>query len=173
MVESVGSHPNVEWLEGNGLDLSDGVLCDNWMRVEGRDEVVAVGDIARFPNPLYGDQPRRVEHWSMPADTAKRAASTLTRGLGGAGRIRPRAFTPLPTFWSDQFDLRIRRSALPASAPNRGDGGRARPEDGGLNEVSPSATSATAAWSESLPSAFRPTRAIHYRRELIDAVKVA
>src|SRR5690606_10655555 len=66
VVEAVGSVPNTEWLEGNGLDLSDGVLCDNAMRVEGRPRVVAVGDIARFPNPRYDEVPRRVEHWSIP-----------------------------------------------------------------------------------------------------------
>ena len=93
VVESVGSYPNVEWLEGNGLDLSDGVLCDNWMRVEGRDDLVAVGDVARFHNPLYGDRPRRVEHWSMPSDTAKRAAMTLVCTLRGDD-LDPEPFTP-------------------------------------------------------------------------------
>lgn len=112
VVESVGSHPNVEWLAENGLDLSDGVLCDNWMRVEGRDDLVAVGDVARFHNPLYGDLPRRVEHWSMPADTAKRAAMTLICGLRGDD-LDPEPFTPLPTFWSDQFDLRINAVGSP------------------------------------------------------------
>ena len=28
-VEAVGSLPNVAWLYGNGLDLADGVCCDN------------------------------------------------------------------------------------------------------------------------------------------------
>uniref|UniRef100_UPI0032968AEF FAD-dependent oxidoreductase n=1 Tax=Salmonella enterica TaxID=28901 RepID=UPI0032968AEF len=62
VVEAVGSVPNTEWLERNGLDLDDGVLCDNHLRVEGRPDVVAVGDVARFPNPLFDDVPRRVEH---------------------------------------------------------------------------------------------------------------
>ncbi|PBC53654.1 NAD(P)/FAD-dependent oxidoreductase [Rhodococcus sp. ACPA1] len=109
LVEAVGSRPNVEWLDGNGLDLSDGVLCDNLMRVEGRDEVVAVGDVARFPNPRFDSTPRRVEHWCVPADTAQRAAMTLIRGLSpaesGYGDLAP--FAPLPAFWSDQFDVRI------------------------------------------------------------------
>lgn len=109
LVEAVGSRPNVEWLAGNGLDLSDGVLCDNLMRVQGRDDVVAVGDVARFPNPMFDDTPRRVEHWSIPGDTAHRAATTLVRGLapGGRGDGAPAPFAPLPAFWSDQFDVRI------------------------------------------------------------------
>ncbi len=113
VVEAVGSASNTEWLDGNGLDLSDGVLCDNALRVEGRPEVVAVGDVARFPNPRYDDVPRRVEHWSIPTDTARRAAITMLAGLGLADHD-PSAFAPLPTFWSDQHDLRIQSFGAPA-----------------------------------------------------------
>lgn len=115
IVESVGSHPNVEWLTGNGLDLTDGVRCDNAMRAQGRPDVVAVGDVARFPNPLFDDVPRRVEHWSVPTDTAKRAASTLVAHLSG-GEPDPAPFSPLPTFWSDQFELRIQAFGAPGLA---------------------------------------------------------
>ncbi len=106
VVEAVGCAPNVEWLDENGLDLGDGVLCDNALRVEGRPDVVACGDLARFPNPLFDALPRRVEHWGMVTDTAKRAGSTLGRHLTGQ---EPDAdpFTPVPTFWSDQYDRRI------------------------------------------------------------------
>ena len=113
--ESVGSHANVEWLEHNDLDLSDGLLCDNHLRVEGLPGVVAVGDVARFPNPRYDDVPRRVEHWSIPGDTAKRAAETLAAHL--AGRDAPdAAFAPLPSFWSDQFGLRLQSFGAPGLA---------------------------------------------------------
>jgi 3-phenylpropionate/trans-cinnamate dioxygenase ferredoxin reductase component len=111
----VGSHANVEWLDGNGLDLSDGLLCDNHLRVEGRPGIVAVGDIARFPNPRYDDIPRRVEHWSIPADTAKRAAETVVAQL--AGRPLPdTAFAPLPAYWSDQLGLRLQSFGAPGLA---------------------------------------------------------
>ncbi|MCC5579761.1 FAD-dependent oxidoreductase [Microtetraspora sp. AC03309] len=113
VVEAVGSASNTDWLDGNGLDLSDGVLCDNALRVEGRPGVVAVGDVARFPNPRYDGVARRVEHWSIPTDTAKRAAVTLMTDLGLSGHD-PAPFTPLPTFWSDQYDLRIQSFGAPA-----------------------------------------------------------
>lgn len=106
VIEAVGCGPNIEWLEGNGLDLSDGVLCDNHLRVAGRPDVVACGDIARFPNPLFGGAPRRVEHWAMVTDTARRAGRTLGRSLTGAAPDTV-PFTPVPSFWSDQYDLRI------------------------------------------------------------------
>jgi NADPH-dependent 2,4-dienoyl-CoA reductase/sulfur reductase-like enzyme len=115
VLEAVGCTPNTAWLEGNGLDLSNGALCDNRLRVEGRPDVVACGDIARFPNPLFDDVPRRVEHWTMATDTARRAAATLARNLAAdpSSATAPTAaaadapFRPLPTFWSDQYDLRL------------------------------------------------------------------
>ena len=115
VVESVGSHCNTEWLQGNGLDLSDGLLCDNDLRVEGRPDVVAVGDIARFPNPRYDEVPRRVEHWSIPTDTARRAAASVVAHLSGGVPELP-AFAPLPAFWSDQFGLRLQSFGAPALA---------------------------------------------------------
>ncbi|MPY62700.1 NAD(P)/FAD-dependent oxidoreductase [Streptomyces spongiae] len=112
VVESVGSVANVEWLEDNGLDLSDGVLTDDQLRVGGRPEVVAVGDVARFPNARYDAVPRRVEHWSIPTDTAKHAARTLVAHLTGAdGESAP--FAPLPTFWSDQHEFRLQSFGAP------------------------------------------------------------
>ena len=115
VVESVGSHPNVEWLAGNGLDLSDGLLCDNHMRVEGRPNVAAVGDVARFPNPDFGVVARRVEHWSIPSDTARRAAQSLSAHLNG-GPVDDSVFAPLPTFWSDQFGLHLQSFGAPGLA---------------------------------------------------------
>jgi 3-phenylpropionate/trans-cinnamate dioxygenase ferredoxin reductase component len=103
VVESIGSIPNTEWLHDNNLDLSNGVLCDNNLQVDRRPEVVAVGDIACFPNPLFDNVPRRVEHWSMPTDTAKRAATSLLGGLDAPTS----EFRPVPSFWSDQLALRI------------------------------------------------------------------
>ncbi|MFJ1791169.1 NAD(P)/FAD-dependent oxidoreductase [Kitasatospora griseola] len=113
VVESVGSIANTEWLDGNGLDLADGVLTDEHLRVGGRPEVVAVGDVARFPNARYDGVPRRVEHWSIPTDTAKHAAKVLVAHLAGAEHgLDP--FAPLPTFWSDQHDFRLQSFGAPA-----------------------------------------------------------
>lgn len=113
VVESVGSVANVEWLDGNGLDLADGVLTDEHLRVGGRPDVVAVGDVARFPNARYDGVPRRVEHWSIPTDTAKHAARVLAAHLDGAhAGLAP--FAPLPTFWSDQHDFRLQSFGAPA-----------------------------------------------------------
>jgi len=114
VVEAISSHCNTEWLAGSGIDISDGVLCDNTLRavrgdggpVEG---VHVVGDLARFPNPLYDDVPRRVEHWNIPTETGKRVGPALAGYLRGEGydAAVDTPFAPLPAFWSDQYDIRL------------------------------------------------------------------
>jgi NADPH-dependent 2,4-dienoyl-CoA reductase/sulfur reductase-like enzyme len=112
LVEALGSIPNTEWAQGNDLDLSEGFRCDNYLRVEGRPEFVAVGDVARFPNLRLDGEPRRVEHWAMPSETARRAAGTLIAGLDGGPADSP--FAPLPSFWSDLGALRLQSFGAPA-----------------------------------------------------------
>lgn len=114
IVEAVGSHPNVEWLEGAGLDLTNGVLCDTTLTAIGGDRILAVGDLARFPNALFDAVPRRVEHWSIPGLTARRAAETIAARLAGHEPVD--CFAPLPGFWSDQYGLRLQSFGAPGLA---------------------------------------------------------
>jgi NADPH-dependent 2,4-dienoyl-CoA reductase/sulfur reductase-like enzyme len=113
VVESVGSVPNTEWLDGNDLDLSDGVACDERLRVlaagDARDDVVAAGDVARYPHPLLFGASRRIEHWTIATDSAKYAAAGLAQALSDEPSIDPSGggFAAVPTFWSDQYELRI------------------------------------------------------------------
>jgi len=112
LVEAIGSHPNVEWLSNNKIDRNDGVLVDSAMRVTRKDDsritnVFAIGDVARFVNPIFDFEPRRVEHWNMPTETAKRAASVIAAMLNHGDNypgILDEDFRPVPSFWSDQYD---------------------------------------------------------------------
>ncbi|GAA1517246.1 FAD/NAD(P)-binding oxidoreductase [Nocardioides humi] len=122
VVEAVGSMPNAEWLGGNGLDLSDGVLCDARMRVEGAECVVAAGDVARFPHRWSTGRAVRVEHWNTVGDIARVAGDSLrhlvTDDLGGHPADEGEAATTatvVPSFWSDQYDLRIYGLGDPAA----------------------------------------------------------
>lgn len=114
LVEAIGSHPNTEWLEGNDLDLSDGVLADNDLHAVKADgaswsNVFVIGDVARFANPLFDGIARRVEHWNIPTDTAKRVAQVFNRVAEGP-------FAPIPSFWSDQYDMNLLAYGLLALA---------------------------------------------------------
>ncbi|BCB89802.1 ferredoxin reductase [Phytohabitans suffuscus] len=114
VVEAIGSAPATGWLEGNGLDLTDGVVCDGTLRVQGRPGVVAVGDVARFPNALYDPVPRRIEHWQTAVDTSAHAAATLVGDLTGEPVDAP--FGTVPTFWSDQGVVSVRSVGQPGIA---------------------------------------------------------
>ena len=114
LVEAIGSYPNTEWLEGNDVDIENGVLTDNDMRAVKTsggvwENVFAIGDVARFANPLFDDVPRRVEHWNIPTDTAKRVAQVFNGVAEGQ-------FAPIPSFWSDQYDMHILAYGLLALA---------------------------------------------------------
>ncbi len=122
VVEALGSRPNVDLLDGQGFDLSDGVLADGALRplrtgvpVDG---VAVVGDIARFPHPRYADGAHRIEHWSVPTDTGKRAGAVLAAYLAGEGYadVVAAPFDPLPSFWSDQYDIRMQSYGMPGLA---------------------------------------------------------
>lgn len=111
IVEAVGSIPNTEWLQGNDLDLTDGVNVDNHLRVRGAHAAVAVGDVARYPDPWTGGLPRRVEHWQGAIDTAKTAAKSLVAELTEAELPAP--YSAIPSFWSDVFGVRVQGVGAP------------------------------------------------------------
>ena len=122
VVEALGSRCNVEWLEGNGLDLEDGVRADTALRPVREDGpldgVAVVGDVARFPNLRFDDRALRVEHWSMPTDTGRRAGAVLAAYLSGEGYadVVARPWEVVPSFWSDQFDIRLQSHGMPGLA---------------------------------------------------------
>lgn len=109
VVLAVGSTPAVQWLRGSGLTLEDGVLCRPTCHVVGANDVVAAGDVARWPNLRFEASPRRIEHWMNAVDMGRAAADSL---LAGATEARP--FTPLPRFWSEQHGMHLQAAGMPA-----------------------------------------------------------
>ena len=124
VVEAIGAVVNGEWLTGSGLDVADGVLTDGALRaitLDGAalDDVYVVGDIARFPNPMFDDVPRRVEHWNIPTDTGRRAGAVLAARLADDGSyesVAAERFAPMPSFWSNQFDVSLQAYGMPGLA---------------------------------------------------------
>ncbi|HEX5117097.1 MAG TPA: FAD-dependent oxidoreductase [Pseudonocardiaceae bacterium] len=111
VVLAVGSTPAVQWLRGSGLTLEDGVLCRPTCHVVGAADIVAAGDVARWPNLRFEATPRRVEHWMNAVDMGRAAAESL---LAGATEAKP--FTPLPRFWSEQQGMHLQAAGMPALA---------------------------------------------------------
>ncbi len=98
VIVGVGVIPNTEWLEGSGLEIDDGVVCDP--TCSAAPGVVAAGDVARWPNRLFG-QSMRVEHWDNAVEQGMAAARRLLAGDAAE------PFAPVPWFWSDQYDRKI------------------------------------------------------------------
>jgi NADPH-dependent 2,4-dienoyl-CoA reductase/sulfur reductase-like enzyme len=109
VVVAVGGEPETDWLHGSGLDVSDGVLCESTCHVAGAADVVAAGDVARWPNHRFGAPPRRVEHWLNAVEMGRAAARNLLVGRAGA-----LPFMPIPRFWSEQYGERFQAAGIPA-----------------------------------------------------------
>jgi NADPH-dependent 2,4-dienoyl-CoA reductase/sulfur reductase-like enzyme len=109
VVVGIGVTPNTEWLEGSGLTLDNGIVCND--SGEAALQVYAAGDVARVANRWHGDSPR-IEHWTNAVEQAVHAAENAL-----AGPAADTGFSSVPYFWSDQYDRRIQFI------------GRARPHD--------------------------------------------
>jgi NADPH-dependent 2,4-dienoyl-CoA reductase/sulfur reductase-like enzyme len=101
VVVGIGVVPAVDWLQGSGLTLENGVVCDD--RLFAADGIVAAGDMARWTWHHDGAEEQiRIEHWQVAAEAGVAAARSVVAGRTGA-----QPFTPVPYFWSDQFGIRF------------------------------------------------------------------
>jgi NADPH-dependent 2,4-dienoyl-CoA reductase/sulfur reductase-like enzyme len=104
VVVGIGVAPVTGWLEGSGVDVRDGILCDDRLRVMAggrpRPNIVAAGDVARWTHPGSGEAVR-IEHWTNAGDQGEAAAQALLRGDDAP------PYGPVPYFWSDQHGVKI------------------------------------------------------------------
>lgn len=100
VVVGVGARPNVSWLAESGLELGNGVVCDQFCRTSDPD-VFAAGDCAQWLNPRYGVA-MRIEHWTNAVEQGMTAAANMLAG----DAMEP--FAPVPYVWSDQYDVSVR-----------------------------------------------------------------
>ena len=105
LVVGIGVVPNTDWLEGSGLTLDDGVVCDETCLAA--PDVAAAGDVARWPNPRYGEV-MRVEHWDNAVQQGVHAARRL---LQSDEEATP--YAPVPWFWTDQYDRKVQLAGRP------------------------------------------------------------
>lgn len=108
VVLAVGSVPSVGWLRGSGLAVDNGVLCEPTCHAVGAEDIVAAGDVARWPNLRFDQTPRRIEHWINAIEMGRAAAESLL-----AGRSAAKPFTPVPRFWTEQHGVRVQAAGLP------------------------------------------------------------
>ncbi|MBI5116111.1 FAD-dependent oxidoreductase [Candidatus Poribacteria bacterium] len=103
VIVGIGATPRIETLEGSGIETNNGILVDEFCRtnIEG---ISAAGDVAHFRHPrIHGRI--HVEHWDNARLHGIAAANNML------GRHIP--YSPVPFFWSDQFDVNIQYAGFP------------------------------------------------------------
>jgi NADPH-dependent 2,4-dienoyl-CoA reductase/sulfur reductase-like enzyme len=107
---ALGAIPNTDWLEGSGLRVErGGVLCDATLAAA--EDVFCAGDIAAWPHPLSPGDPIRVEHWTNAAEQGTHAGRNA---VAPADERKP--YVAVPSFWSDQYDVKIQAVGFPRLA---------------------------------------------------------
>jgi 3-phenylpropionate/trans-cinnamate dioxygenase ferredoxin reductase subunit len=106
VVVAIGARPATGWLAGSGLKLGDGIVCDS--RCRASDGIYAVGDAAWWYHEGLGTGLR-----------LENRTNAVEQGMLVAGNIlgKDRPYTPVPFFWTDQFEDKIQvHGFLPAHA---------------------------------------------------------
>ena len=98
VVVGIGSRPATDWLEGSGVAVDNGVMCDRVGRAS-VPHVWALGDVASWQDAT-GHQVR-VEHWSNVAEQARVLVPSML------GHELPSNLIVVPYFWSDQYDIKF------------------------------------------------------------------
>lgn len=107
VVIGLGVEPATGWLQGAGVRVDKGVVCDATGAAEGATRVVAAGDVARWWHPLY-QQHLRIEHWDQASRQGVTAAHNLLAGPDAAEE-----YDAVPYFWSDQYDVKLQLLGVP------------------------------------------------------------
>ncbi|OOL26997.1 pyridine nucleotide-disulfide oxidoreductase, partial [Rhodococcus rhodochrous] len=97
VVVGIGSVPVTDWLDGSGVRVDNGVVCDGVGRTSAP-HVWAVGDVAAWE--VSDGRCARLEHWTNAGEQAKVLAGALLGStVADAAQV--------PYFWSDQYDVKI------------------------------------------------------------------
>jgi 3-phenylpropionate/trans-cinnamate dioxygenase ferredoxin reductase component len=110
VVAGVGSVPETTLAAAAGIETGDGIVVDERFATSAPD-VFAAGDCCRYPHPLYGGRPLRLESWRAAQEHGAAAARAM---LGATAE----PYAGVPWFWSDQHDYTLQVAGL-ASAADR------------------------------------------------------
>lgn len=114
VVVGIGIEAQTALAEAAGIACHNGVLVDSSFRTSAPG-ILAIGDCARHPN-IFTDGLCRLESVQHAQDSAAIAAETI---MGRAA-----TYTDVPTFWSEQYDIRLQSAGIARDADDvviRGD----------------------------------------------------
>lgn len=95
VIVGVGTEPNIQLAQGAGLEISDGIVVNEYLQTS-QPDIYAAGDNAFFPYQALGQQ-TRIEHWDNALNQGKWAG----RNMAGAAEV----FDYQPFFFSDLFEF--------------------------------------------------------------------
>jgi 3-phenylpropionate/trans-cinnamate dioxygenase ferredoxin reductase subunit len=99
----IGLVPELGLAESARVETDNGILVDDHCQTSVKD-IYAIGDNVTAPIPLYGNALMRIESVQNAVDQAATVASNLT----GENAV----YDPLPWFWSDQYDLKLKTAGI-------------------------------------------------------------
>jgi NADPH-dependent 2,4-dienoyl-CoA reductase/sulfur reductase-like enzyme len=167
VVVGIGVTPNVAWLEGSGVAIGDGVECDATC-ASSVPNIVAAGDIARWPNRFSGLR-ARVEHWTHAVEQSAHAAKRLLHGPAFS-----EAFSPVPYFWSDQHGVKIQFAGTARFDVSGGEeADEVRVVEGSLAERKLVALYGRKDRVVGVLALGKPARLVHYRKRIADGMSWA
>ena len=106
IVVGTGAVPYDALAKGAGLAVQDGILVDDRGRTSDP-AIFAAGDCTRFTGP---NGPVRLENWRH----AQEHGAVAGRNAAG-GDV---AYNPVPSYWSEQYDLYIQGMGWPVAQPS-------------------------------------------------------
>ena len=95
VVAGIGVRPVTEMLNGSGINVSDGVMVNEYLETNSPG-ILAAGDVANYQDVLFNKR-RRVEHWDNAVTQGQYCARALMD--------ERTPFKHVPYFFSDVFDL--------------------------------------------------------------------
>src|SRR5690625_3473590 len=108
VVVGIGADPATDWLDGSGLTINNGIVCDDTLQAA--EGVWAAGDVANWMNPLF-DAQMRLEHWTNAGEQAIHAMENIL------AQEEAEPYEHVPYFWSDWYEHRIQFAGLALGSP--------------------------------------------------------
>ncbi len=100
VVIGTGVAPATGWLQGSGVIISDGLVCDE--NCCAGPNVYTAGDVARWTSASRAQM--RVEHWTNAVEQGRYAGLNLIASLRGEEQ---KTYAPTHYFWSEQYRHKV------------------------------------------------------------------
>ncbi|HZJ97811.1 MAG TPA: FAD-dependent oxidoreductase [Oligella sp.] len=102
---AVGIDCRLDYLDGSGVEVNNGIVVDAFCRVPSMPWVYAVGDVANTPNELLGFS-MRLETWRNAENQARAVAEFICNE-------RSDPYVEIPWMWTDQYEHNIQVIGIP------------------------------------------------------------